>query len=203
MSVMYNKVMQDMVRQFIELLEYTGIFGLMALFSTELVMPFTGFLAWHGQMSLGGVITAGTFGSLFGSTTLYYLTRFVHHEQIYRFADHHGAWFGVSGRTIRRTERWFDRHAKASVFFGKFFPGIRSAVSLIAGYRRMSAPSFIFFSFTGTAISVTLLTFLGYFVSQYYETAQAAAIYVSNGILFCIAAFLICYAVYRHRKYGR
>jgi membrane protein DedA with SNARE-associated domain len=195
--------MQDMVRQLIELLEYTGIFGLMAVFSTELVMPFAGFLAWHGTMSLSGVIVAGTFGSAIGSVVLYYLTRFVPHERIYHFADNHGAWLGVSGRTIRRTEAWFDRHARASVFLGKFLPGVRSAVSLIAGYRHMPPGQFMFFSFLGTAISTAAMAALGYFVSRYYETAQAAAIYVSNAVLFIVAACLVSYAIYRHRKYGR
>ena len=45
--------MQDAIQAVIEILQYSGIFGLMMVFASELVMPFAGFLAWYGHMSLG------------------------------------------------------------------------------------------------------------------------------------------------------
>ena len=195
--------MQDAIQAVIEILQYSGIFGLMMVFASELVMPFAGFLAWYGHMSLPGVIIAGSLGSTFSSVVIYYVTRFVDHRQIYRFTDRHGKWLGVSARTIRRTERWFDHHAKASVFAGRLLPGVRTAASLIAGYRHMALLPFIAYPFAGTTVSAGLLATLGYYVSGQYESLQTFTIYVSNIFLSSLAIGLILYGIYRHRKYGR
>lgn len=175
----------------------------MAIVSSELVMPFAGFLAWNGSLSLPGVVAAGTLGSSFGSCAMYYLTRYVSHEELYIYADKHGKWLGVTSKTIKRTERWFDRHAKASVTLGRFLPGIRTAVSLIAGYRHMPLLPFVACTIVGTFLSVVLLTGLGYFISHQFNTVQTTTIYISNVILFIIGCLLAAYAVYRHKKYGR
>lgn len=195
--------MQEAIQELVRLLQYSGIFGLMMVFASELVMPFAGFLAWHGDMSLPAVIVAGSLGSTLSSVAIYYVARFVDHPRINRFANRHGRWLGVSERTIHRTERWFDRHAAASVFFGRFFPGMRTAASLIAGYRRMSLLPFTVYTFLGTTVSAALLACLGYYVSEQYDSVQDFTIYVSNIFLAMLAIGLLSYAIYRHRRYGR
>lgn len=195
--------MQAFVQTVVSLLEYAGVFGLMMVVSSELVMPFAGYLAWQGYMSLTGVIIAGSLGSTFGSLIVYFFTRYVGHAPLYRTADRYGTWLGVSAANIRRTERWFDRHAKSSVLLGRFFPGIRTAVSLIAGYRHMPFPVFAFCTLLGSAAASAALASLGYFISRQYETVQTAAIIASNIVLSLLAAALIIWAIIRHRRSAR
>lgn len=195
--------MQEIVSQLVQSLEYLGVGALMMLFANELIMPLAGFLAWHGDMSLPGVIVAGTIGSTFGSWVMYGVARIVDHRRIYRLMDRYGTWFGANAHTLKHTEAWFDRHAVGSVFFGKFFPGARSAASLIGGYRRMPVWTFLACSLASTAISATVLACLGYFISEQFYSIDAVTTYASNIFVLFLLLGLIAYGWYRHRKYGR
>lgn len=195
--------MQDFLGHIVQSLEYFGIGGLMMLFANELIMPMAGFLAWHGDMNLTGVIVAGTIGSTLGSLIMYSAARIVDHRRIYRAVNRYGVWFGANARTLKQTEAWFDRHSKGSVFFGKFFPGTRSTASLIAGYRRMPVLAFLTCSFASTALSASLLAALGYYISEQFASINTVAVYTSNIFVLLLLAGLVGYGWYRHRKHGR
>lgn len=195
--------MQEIIGQLVQSLEYIGIGGLMMVFANELVMPLAGFLAWNGDMNLAGVVVAGTVGSTFGSWVMYGVARIVDHRRIYRAVDKYGTWFGANSRTFKHTEDWFDRHAIGSVFFGKLFPGTRSAASLIAGYRRMPVWIFLACTFVNTAISASVLAGLGYFISEQFASISTVAVYASNFFVILLLVGLLSYGWYRHRKYGR
>lgn len=196
------KHMQEVLSQLVQSLEYIGVGGLMMLFANELIMPLAGFLAWNGDMNLTGVVIAGTLGSTFGSWVMYGIARVVDHRRIYRAVDKYGTWFGANARTLKHTEAWFDRHAKGSVFFGKLFPGTRSAASLIAGYRRMPVWVFLGCTLASTAVSASLLAGLGYYISEQFASISTVAAYASNIFVLLLLTGLLGYGWYRHRKYG-
>jgi membrane protein DedA with SNARE-associated domain len=78
-----------MIKWIVGLVTSMGIYGVALLMAienvvlplpSELIMPLGGFAASRGRMSLGGVIVAGTVGSLVGALHLYFLARAVGEE---------------------------------------------------------------------------------------------------------------------------
>ena len=45
----------------------------------------------------------------------------------------------VDREDFERASAWFDRHGRASIFFGRLIPGVRSLISLPAGADRTRA----------------------------------------------------------------
>ena len=190
------------VSDFISNFQYLGIALLMAIFPAEVVMPVVGFAASKGQVSLFLAITAGTLGSTLGSTVLYFFARRLSEEQVYRLSTKYGRWLGLTAPNLERAGSNFDRFAKASVFIGRFIPGVRSAVSVPAGLRRMPFGAFFLYTFAGTGIWVTFIASLGYGIAGQYERIGIIISSVSTVIL-SIAAILVLLAILWHEVRSR
>jgi membrane protein DedA with SNARE-associated domain len=96
---------------------------------------------------------------------------------------------------IDRTEAWFGRHGRKTVFFGRMVPLFRSFVSIPAGIERMPMAVFVLLTTLGSLIWNTVFVLAGYvlgenrrIVEEYADTYQKAVIAV--GVL-AVAAFLV------------
>jgi membrane protein DedA with SNARE-associated domain len=89
-----------------------------------------------------------------------------------QWADRHGRWLGLSGEDVGKSKRWFYRHGKKVVFFGRLVPGIRTYISIPAGFEEMSLLPFIAYSGSGTLIWVGLLTYTGYVLGQNFQLVE-------------------------------
>ena len=192
--------MYEFIYEFIVANTYESIFVLMAIFATEAVMPIVGYAASFGHVSLPLAIIAGTAGSTLGSVFVYAIARLFHPESVTAFMRKYGRWIGVKGKSIDRAARWFDRHAKATVFAGKLVPGVRTAVSLSAGFRRMPFLSYLGYTALGTGISSTLLAVIGYNVKGgITELAQIASDLSILLFLLFVSVVLLLLLWRRHR----
>ena len=64
---------------------------------------------------------------------------------------------------------FFDRHGSASVFFGRFIPGVRSLISIPAGVDRMPMLKFGLWTTAGSLIWNTVLILLGFQLGENYH----------------------------------
>jgi len=164
----------EWIKNFMEALGYLGIGLLMFLenvfppIPSELIMPLAGFTTVQGQLSFGGVVVAGTVGSVLGQVPLYYLGRLASEKRLKRWADQYGAWFTVSSDEIDRARGWFDRHGGAAVLICRFIPGIRSLISIPAGMARMNLLVFLLYSTVGMGFWALALALLGRVLGQNY-----------------------------------
>lgn len=72
--------MLNWITHLLNSLGYPAIVFLMALenvFPSELVMPLAGFTTTRGELSLVGVVAAGTFGAVLNALPPYYLSKVV------------------------------------------------------------------------------------------------------------------------------
>jgi Uncharacterized membrane-associated protein len=171
---------------------YPGILLLMFLenvfpfIPSETIMPLAGFMTTQGELSFVGVVAAGMIGSVIGNLPLYYLGEFVGKEKLKVWTNKHGKWVGVSGRDIERADDWFDRHGNKTVFFCRLIPGVRSIISVPAGFARMKLSTFLFYSALGTGLWSTLLAYLGRLLGKNYEQVDryvGFAAYIVLGII--------------------
>lgn len=192
--------MNEFIYQLILSNEYVSIFILMAVFATEAVMPFVGYASSMGHFSLLPAIIAGTAGSTLGSVVMYSLARLLPQESVSGFVQRYGRWIGVGRKDLDRAGRWFDHNAKATVFVGKFAPGIRTAVSLSAGFRRMPFVSFMACTILGTSISGSLLAVLGYNAKQSFDDITVIISELSVALVIAITAVIVLlFMRHRHR----
>ncbi len=110
---------------------------------SELIIPLAGFVAANGRLRLDVVIGAASIGSLAGAFLWYQIGRRVGEPRLRTWVDRHGKWLTLSGRDLDRAQEWFQRHGRAVVFFGRLVPGLRTFVSLPAGFAGMPVGTFL------------------------------------------------------------
>lgn len=142
---------------------YLGIIVLMAMGSTpiplpaELVVPPAAFLAAQGRLNLFGVILAGTLGAYLGAAVMYWLSLWLGRPLVVRF----GRFILFPPKKLDEAEHWLTRYEAGGIFFARLLPGVRHLISIPAGIVRMNFKVFSLMTFLGSAISCSILAYLG------------------------------------------
>jgi membrane protein DedA with SNARE-associated domain len=188
-----------------ESLGYVGIGLLMFLenlfppIPSELIMPLAGFTVAQGKMQLVPAIVAGVLGTILGAFPWYYLGKLLGENRIKRWIDKHGKWLGISSEEIDKSQRWFYRHGKKAVFFGRLVPGIRTLISLPAGFSNMPMPQFLIYSTLGTIAWVGFLTIAGYKLGEHYDLVDQYLAPVSKIVLVLVVIAAIVWIIRQRR----
>lgn len=189
--------MVEWVIGIVRMLGYPGIAFLMFVenlfppLPSEGIMPFAGFLAVQGELSLAGVILAGTLGSVLGSLPLFFLSRAIGIERIRTWCEAHGHWLTLNGQDVDRAAEWFDRYGGPTVLLGRSLPGMRAFVSIPAGARRMPFGQFLLYNTVGSAAWTAVLTYLGVFLGRNYDAVKDYLAPVSWVMVVVGGAFLV------------
>ena len=174
---------------------YVGIFALMAMESSilpvpsELVMPPAGYLVQQGKMDMTLVILAGTFGSWVGAYANYFAARFLGRPLLLRF----GRYVWITEKHINKVEVFFRTHGEISTFVGRLLPVIRHLISIPAGLAGMNHLRFSLYTLVGSAIWVSILSWIGYFIGQ---NQQLILSYSHQAVIDVVAASALLVAVY-------
>lgn len=180
-----------------QLIERGGYWGVLALtfietifppIPSELFMPMAGYVAARGDMTLPGVIAAGTLGSLAGAWFWYALGRAIGLDRARQLAARHGRWLTLHPRDIDRGAAWFERHGAPVVLFGRMVPAIRSVISVPAGIAHMPVRRFLLYSGIGSFVWTTLLMTAGYRLGEDFDKVAVWAGPVSNGVVTLLIA---------------
>lgn len=189
--------MFDWITSVIERLGYSGVAFLTFLenlfppIPSELVIPLAGFVAASGRMHLGGVIVAGSIGSLAGAWAWYELGRRIGERRLRAWVERHGHWLTLAPRDIDRAQGWFRRHGPAAVFIGRLLPGVRTFVSLPAGFAAMPLAPFLFYSALGTAIWTAALAYAGVVLQASFHVIGDYLDWATNALLAVLAVMLV------------
>jgi membrane protein DedA with SNARE-associated domain len=142
---------------------YWGIIFLMAMESSiipipsEIVIPPAAFLAARGDLSLAGVILAGTLGSYLGAAFGYWICLLIGRPVLRRF----GKYVLITDDNLERAEVWLQRYETSGVFFARLLPVIRHLISYPAGLVRMNFWKFSLATIAGSALWCSVLAYLG------------------------------------------
>ncbi|MBD2763178.1 DedA family protein [Kocuria sp. cx-455] len=167
---------------------------------SEVILPLAGFTASQGNFSLAGAIFWTTLGSVVGAIALYWIGAALGRRRLRVIVDKMPL---VDLDDLDRTEAWFERHGKATVFFGRMVPIFRSLISIPAGIERMSFPLFVVLSAAGSLIWNTIFVVAGYFLGENWHIAEQYAGVFSRIVVFAVLAFLIWWVVRRVRRNRR
>lgn len=153
----------------IQLIAHTGYWGIAFLMfldsanlpvPSEIVMPFSGFWASQGFLTLWGITIAGTVGATLGSWLSYEFARYVGRP----FLEKWGKFFLIRKRDLDHADALFAKHGPLIVFVGRFIPFVRSFISLPAGIAEMNRPKFFVYTIAGTLPWIFIWSYLGFVI---------------------------------------
>ena len=189
--------MFDWIVGIITRLGYTGVAALTFLehlfppIPSELILPLAGYVAGTGDLATNSVIAFGSIGSLAGATVWYVIGRRIGERRLREWVDHHGKWLTLSNGDIDKAKTWFRRRGKTAVLIGRLMPGVRTFVSLPAGFSGMGWATFLIYSALGTVAWTAALVYAGAQLQHNFELVSKYMDPITNGVFVVLGAMLI------------
>lgn len=187
----------------------TAVGLMMAMESTivplpsELIIPPAAHLAYtnpHGNLSLAGIIIAGTLGSWVGATIMYWTARAAGRPLMLRY----GRYFLISPEKIEGAERWAAHFGSMGVFISRLLPVVRHLIGIPAGIVRMDYKMFSLFTVLGSGIWCGILCWLGIKMGQDEQLMKGEyhriVIWVGGAMI--VLGGIYYFFVHRHMKSG-
>ena len=146
---MILQYLSSLTLQVITTTGYAGLFVFSALEScaipipSEIVVPFSGFLAATGHFNITLVVILATLGNWFGSLILYGIGKSGGRWLLERY----GRYVFVYSQEIDRADAWFRRHGPMAIFWSRLLPVIRTFAPLSAGISRMNLKKFSIYNY--------------------------------------------------------
>ena len=153
-------------------LGYAGIVLLMAIESaciplpSEIIMPFSGYLVFTGEMQLWLVALAGAVGCVLGSLLAYWVGAVGGRPLVEKY----GRYVLISHHDLDLADRWFQRHGDITIFIGRLLPVVRTFIAFPAGVARMPLWRFNLYTFVGSFIWCWVLAWIGKQLGQNWNT---------------------------------
>jgi membrane protein DedA with SNARE-associated domain len=179
-----------------------GVFFLMFLHSaclpvpSEAVMLFAGFGVSKGDQSMVGIVLAGMAGQMAGSWLLYGVGYYGRTELLEKNRLIH-----VSSDALKATDRWFERHGDAAVFWTRMVPVVRALISLPAGMAEMPLWRFSWLTALGSLPWILGLAVLGDAVGNSWDKWRDHLQYLDYAATALIVAAIV-YLLIRWRRGG-
>lgn len=170
---------------------------------SEVVLPMAGFAVARGSFSFPAVVLAATVGSVAGALILYGIARRVGEPRARDWVSRHGNWLMLDGDDVDHAQTWFDRHGHWAVLFGRLAPGVRSIVSLPAGFAHMSIARFTLFTTLGSLAWNAALIGLGLWLGAQWEIVSRYVDAAGWVIWLLLAAGATLFLARRHHARAR
>ncbi len=140
---------------------------------SEITMPFSGFLAGQGLLSLPLAIIVGALGNLFGSLLAFALGWWGSDGGVRLWIKKYGKFFLITIDEYDKSVHWFKHYGSAIAFFSRILPIVRTFISLPAGVARMNVWKFSFYTLAGSLIWSSVLTILGFKLGENWPVLGA------------------------------
>src|SRR5258706_7539174 len=167
---------------------------------SEVVIPPAAHWAHTGQiqLSIAGIIIAGTIGSWIGATIMYWVARIGGRPLLLRY----GRYVLISEQKISGAENWAAHYGSMGIFVSRLLPVVRHLIGIPAGVVRMDYKLFSLFTVLGSGIWCAILAWLGIRIGQdqmkgeYHHIVMlvSAAVVALGGVYY--------FFVHRHMKGG-
>jgi membrane protein DedA with SNARE-associated domain len=190
----------------ISTLGYPGIVITMAIESaliplpSEIIMPFSGFLASVGKFNLNMVALMGAVGNVLGSLVAYAIGYYGHEKLVRRFIRKWGKWILVSEKELDETEKLLHKYKDLVVLGSRIIPGIRTVISLPCGFAKLPLGRFIVMTFIGSLIWSYFLAWIGFVMGENWDTLGPYFHKADAAIVVLILGAIGWYIYYKVKK---
>lgn len=162
--------------------------------SSEILLPFIGYVVAVNGSSLPVAIGVATLGGLVGTTACYSVGRLGS-----------GLFDCLAGRFrgialgVEKAQGLFERYGRESVFFARLFPIARTYISFPAGLGKMPLVPFVLYTGLGVVIWNTALIGAGYFLGVHWDICKAV-LHTYRWQLTGVLLLLVLWLVYKKRR---
>jgi membrane protein DedA with SNARE-associated domain len=164
---------------------------------SEVVLSMAGYLASEGRMNVVLVWIAATAGSVVGALLLYWLGYALGEDRLKRWLDKVPL---VDRSDLEKADRWFERHERGSVLFGRCAPVVRSLVSIPAGANHMRLGLFTVLTAIGSGVWNVLFVGAGYLLGSQWQQVEQYSNYFNYVIYALIIGAVVWWVVKKTRQ---
>ncbi len=133
----------------------------------DTITAFGAFLVGARRLDFMGVYLSTTLGSLAGFMSLFWIGRFLGRkffiEKDYKL---------FSAQNILQAEHWFQRYGYFLILLNRFFPGIRSIISLAGGISRLGVFRVALLALISAGAWNLIWIAIGYSLGNNWETVK-------------------------------
>ncbi|SET91758.1 DedA family protein [Nonomuraea wenchangensis] len=169
---------------------------------SEVILPLAGFTASQGEMNLAAVLLWTTAGSVIGALMLYAVGAMLGRERTLALAARIPL---LKVSDIAKTEAWFLKHGRKTVFFGRMIPIFRSLISVPAGVERMPLGVFTLLTTAGSLLWNTVFVLAGWMLGENWELVETYVGVGTNAVIAAVALAVLVFVGTRltQRRKGR
>lgn len=168
--------MENWIINFMEQFGYLGTFLMILLenvfppIPSEVILTFGGFMTTNTDMTVIGVVTSATAGSVAGAAILYGIGRLLNVNKLEKIISRFGNILRVKVSDIQKANSWFARYGYKAIFFCRMIPLVRSLISIPAGMANMKFNLFLLYTTAGTLIWNIVLVSAGAILGESWQS---------------------------------
>lgn len=190
-----------------EFIQYINQYGYLAIFvliliqevgiptplPNEVLMLFSGYLAYSGTLNLYlvllTIITADFLGASILYSTFYFFGPYI--------ISHKPKWFPLSSKTINKLSGRVANGGLWSIFLGRITPFIRGYISVIVGLLHIKPKSYVPISLITACMVTCTYVLIGHFLGPYWEQVAAKLTTIKYAVFF-IVILIACFLTIRY-----
>jgi membrane protein DedA with SNARE-associated domain len=182
----------------ITVLGYPGVFlsvfieSFFAPIPSEIILPFSGFVASNGDMNIYLVILVATVAAYLGSLPFYFIGKWGE-KPLLKFLERYGKYLFIAQDDVDKVFGLFDKYGKGVVFVGRVIPIVRTLISFPAGVAKMPFILFTVYTLLGSLIWNILLSYTGFVLGDNWSVVGE---WVSNYEHVILALLILVFVAY-------
>lgn len=186
----------------VDVTEKLGLWGIFVLMvpesalipiPSEATMLFAGFNVSRGNYTLWQAVLVGSVANVIGSWIAYAIGYFGRIDVI----EKHGKKLHISPHHLELTDRWFEKHGAATVFWARCLPIVRTFISLPAGVAKMNFWKFTIYTFLGCIPWMLMLVLIGREAGDHWEDWKDKLHYID----YAVAAIIVLAAIWLFKRW--
>ncbi|MET3695973.1 membrane protein DedA with SNARE-associated domain [Bacillus oleivorans] len=187
----------EWVHELFHLLQSFGFWGILLglmveVIPSEIVLGYGGYLVYSNHLSFLNAMIAGIIGGTIAQVFLYWVGLYGGRPFIERF----GKWIFISPHHLSKSEKWFHQYGPTVIFFARFIPIVRHAISIPAGIGKMPFSAFLSYTIAAMIPWTLLFLLLGMSLGENWASLEnMAGRYMKHLIIFAISSLLLYFLI--------
>ncbi|SRR5712692_2151447 len=191
--------METLLQYFIQYHYLVIFFG--TFIEGEIILIAGGFLVSEGHLNFLILVLIATLAAITGDNFFFWLGRSQRVGSRHPWADRFLNFVGE--HRLFKGEEFLRRHGGKSIFFVRFFYGLRFAGAMTAGYLGMGFMRFFLFNLIGSFAWAAALGWIGYLFGRSIGVIAKGVKLAEIGFILVLAGLLIVYFLNSRRRKKR